>query len=839
MDSDAVLPVFDEQWYLAAGPSFSDAALEHFVTVGWREGRNPHPLFDVHYYLSQIATPLPAGFDPLHHYFSRGAEDGLNPHPLFDTSYYMKRYGAYVGNGNPLAHYVCTGGFEGFEPHPFFSSAHYLSQSPGMREARMNPLAHYVMFGAAEGRSPHPHFDGRAYARRRGLKATENPLIDFVLRLYAAREMPLPRAPKCSVIILNWNRPFMTVLCAVEALGSQGLDLEVIVVDNGSAPDQFAALIEMLPRAARVIRLSVNRYFGEGNNIGAEAASGELLLFLNNDAFVGPGTVADLARVLETHEDAGFAGPKFLYPDGRVQEAGGMVTGDGTVTQRAKYLENAADRYPNTEVVDYVSAACVVTYKRLFDRLGGFDLMWDPAYYEDVDLCLKGRLAGKKTYYCGEISVTHIENATSSDESHGLRLNTIVALNREKFIARWGPYLDGGYDSTAARTSLPRPLCNYGASLPQTAVLYSPYPLVPGGGERYLLSIAEILSRSYRTVLLTPEAYSSHRLRCMAQELDLDLSCVELGTSADVPRFASADILIAMGNEPLPPMRPFARRNFFVCQFPFPMHDNHTADAWNTLDGYDAIIAYSEFSAAHIRERAAKYSRDVPPVLVLAPPAPSYFSSLPAERMAGRILNVGRFTPHGHCKRQDTIVEAFRILVERTGRDDLELHLVGTVSADPDSREYLFEVRRLAKQYPVYFHLSAAQQTLAHLYQSSSIYCHATGFGVSTRHMPERMEHFGISVLEAMSTGTIPLVYSQGGPADLVQDTVNGFHWSSIDELAQRFEKTLVMSPTLAEPMRAAARSRAREFDTQHFEMHFLGILRDFQLTPSDTYVEA
>lgn len=824
---------------MAAGPAFFGAALEHFITIGWREGRNPHPLFDVRYYLSQITSPQPADFDPLNHYFARGAEEGLNPHPLFDTSYYMKRYGAHVGDANPLVHFINSGGFAGFEPHPFFSSAHYMSHTPGLGEARINPLAHYVMFGAAEGRSPHPHFDGRAYARRRGLASTENPLVDFVLRLYAARKVSAPRAPRCSVVILNWNRPFMTVQCAVEALESQGVDVEVIVVDNGSKPEQFAALVEMLPSAVRVVRLSVNRYFGEGNNIGAEAASGELLLLLNNDAFIGPTTIAELAHVLETHDDAGFVGPKFLYPDGRVQEAGALVASDGTVTQRGKYLENTSDRYPNTEIVDYVSAACVLTTKQLFDRIGGFDLLWDPAYYEDVDLCLKGLLAGKRTYYCGKVAVTHIENATSSDQSHGLRLNTIVALNREKFIARWGAYLAAGHDSTAARTGLPAPSCNYGTSLPRTAVLYTPYALVPGGGERYLLSMAEILSRSYRTVLLTPEKYSSHRLRCMAQELDLDLSCVEVGTSADVPRFANADLLIAMGNEALPPMRAFARRNLFICQFPFPMHVNHTANAWGTLDGYDAIIAYSDFSAAHIRERTARFSRRALPVLVLAPAAPSYFSSLPAERVAGRILNVGRFTPHGHCKRQDTIVEGFKLLVDQTGREDLELHLVGTVSADPDSRDYLFNLRAKAKQYRVYFHLSAAQQTLAHLYQSSAAYCHATGFGVSHRHMPERMEHFGISVLEAMSAGTIPLVYAHGGPADLVQDTVNGFHWSTIDELAQRFEQTLTMPPAIAEPMRAAARSRAREFDTQHFEARFLEILRDLGVSASELYAQA
>lgn len=828
VDKDAILPLFDEQWYVAHGPSFEGDALEHFITVGWREGRNPHPLFDVSFYVRQLPAGLPAHSDPLSHFWEIGAEQGLDPHPLFDTSFYMGQYANAVGEGNPLAHYVFAGGFGGFEPHPFFSSEHYLRQHPGVREARINPLAHYVMFGAGEGVSPHPFFDGVSYARRHALPVGVNPLEHFALRLRAAFAKRKSPSPRCSAVVLNWNRAHMTVQCIVDVLETRNIDVEVVVVDNGSRPEEFAALANLAPPCVKIVRLSVNRYFGEGNNIGVEASSGDLVLLLNNDAFIGPETISSLSAVLDAYPDAGLVGPKFLYPDGRIQEAGGLISGCGTVTQRGKFLEDSPDRYGQTEVVDYISAACVLLSRKLFDRIGGFDLIWDPAYYEDVDLCLKALLAGRKTYYCGSVAVTHIENATSSDASHGLRLNNIVALNREKFIARWGAYLDGGRDSTYARTTLPPPLCNYGKSLQGIAVVYTPYPLVPGGGERYLLTMAETLSRHFRTILLTPERYSSHRLRAMGQELGLDLACIELCTTADLMRLANADVLIAMGNEALPPIRAFAKRNFFICQFPFPMHPNHVADAWGTLDGYDAIIAYSQFSATYIAERCAKFAHRLPPVVVLPPPAPSYYSSLPPSRISGRILNVGRFTPHGHCKRQDTIIEAFRLLVDNTGRDDLELHLIGTVGADPDSRDYLFDLRRLAKHYPVYFHLSAAPQALRHLYQTASQYWHATGYGASPIYAPQKMEHFGISVLEAMSAGAVPLVYHLGGPADLVHDSISGYHWDSIESLAEKSAQVLELPEALGAPICAAARERARQFDSASFERNFLDILSEW-----------
>ncbi len=827
VDSDRIMPLFDEQWYVSTGPSFEGNALEHFVSSGWRQGRSPHPLFDVPFYISQLEGSLPIGVDPLTHYCENGAEEGLDPHPLFLTSDYLAAYGDVVGSANPLAHYLVEGGFAGFEPHPFFSSSHYLSENAEVREAAISPLVHYVMFGASQGRSPHPFFDGQNYSRRWGLRDDDNPLRHFAERLRRSSYHVASSAPRCSIVILNWNRAHMTVQCIIDAMETRGIDFEIVVVDNGSRPEEFAALTKLSPASARIVRLSENRYFGEGNNIGVEASSGEYVLLLNNDAFIGPDTVSLLVDTLDRYPDAGIVGPKFIYPDGRIQEAGGLVSGCGTVTQRGKFLEDSADYYGRTEVVDYVSAACLLIRRSLFDRLGGFDLTWDPAYYEDVDLCLKALLGGKKTYYCGGVSVTHIENGTSSDPSHGLRLNNIVALNREKFIARWGAYLDGDHDSTAVRTALPAQLSTYGSSLSGLALLYTPYPLVPGGGERYLLTMAEILSSRCRTVLLTPERYSSHRLRTMGQELGLDLSCVELRTTENLVELAQADVLIAMGNEALPPIAPFARENIFVCQFPFPMHPNHVANSWGRLDGYDTIVAYSEFAAFHVRGRLRRYARRLPPVRVLAPPVPNYFSSLPPPRIAGRIVNVGRFTPHGHCKRQDTLVQAFCKLVDSTNRDDLELHLVGTVGADPDSREFLLDVRKLAKQYPVYFHLSAAPQTVAHLYQTAALYWHATGFGASARHMPERMEHFGISVLEAMSAGAIPLVYHEGGPADLVQDTVTGFHWDSTDTLSARSARALDLPEVISESMRAAARAQARRFDSASFESEFLRLLNE------------
>lgn len=833
MEPGASLSLFHEAWYRQNGPDFDGDAFAHFASFGWRTGRDPHPLFSVSFYLAQLAKPLEDGEDPLSHFMALGARDGLNPHPLFDTTFYMLHYADSLQGLDPLTHYLTRGGAEQYDPHPLFSTAYYLKMNPDVEASGINALFHYATHGNDEPyRQPHPLFDARMYAQRRGLAKGVNPLADFLLRLRQVSKLRAADDPQCSAIVLNLNKSVLTLQCIVDALETQDARmLEIVVVDNGSRPDDFAFLARLIPAAARLIRLSTNRYFGEGNNIGVEASRGRLLLFLNNDAFLEPSTIRSLSAVLEEFPDAGAVGPKLIFPDGRIQEAGGLVSPDGTVTQRGKFLPTHREWYPSTEPVDYVSASCLLMRRTDFDRVAGFDLVWDPAYYEDVDICLKLLLLGKRTYYCGDATVTHIENATSSDSSHGLRLNTVVEVNREKFISRWYDFLAYGRDRSRAKVTLPPETGGgYKRPLSRLAVLYTPYPLYPGGGERYMLTLAQALSQHYRTVVMTPERYSSYRFRTIAQELNLDLSSVELLPMSEIAMVANCDLFIAMGNQVLPPIRAMGRRKIFVCQFPFPMHVNHVGAAWGTLEDYDRVIVYSQFAAYHFHERAKAISRRVPPVTVLAPPVPTYYSALPRERLPGNILSVGRFTPEGHCKRQDTMIDAFKLLVERSGREDLELNLVGTVPPEPEARDYLRDLHARAHDFRVHFHLSVPVAALGDLYQRATLYWHATGYMVWEKFFPERLEHFGISVVEAMSAGALPLVCANGGPAELVADGVTGFQWRSETELAEKSLYALNLPADRSEWMRSEAQRQARLFEPFKFESNFLALLDAWKL---------
>ncbi len=828
--------LFDEAWYRGGGAPFAGDADAHFASIGWREGRNPHPLFDVGYYVRQVPDLLDADVDPLQHYLDDGVDAGIDPHPLFDTAYYVKRNWSVMDGENPLVHYLVEGYITECDPSPFFDTANYLDVYPDIAASDTNPLIHYALFGATElRRRPHPHFDPKTYARRRNLPAGTNPLVDFSSRVRElnAREFHAVDRPDVSVVILNLNKSVLTIECVLELMNDgDATPREIIVVDNGSRSSDFARLTDWLPSNVRVIRLATNRGFGEGNNIGADVARGRLLLFLNNDAFVCAGTIATLADVLAYYPDAGAVGPKFLYPDGRIQEAGAFISSCGTVTQRGKLLDDLPSRFAVTEIVDYVSAACVLLPRVLFEAIGGFDLAWDPAYYEDVDLCFKLQLLGKHTYYCADAVVTHIENATSTDTSHELRLATVVQVNREKFISRWGTYIERRRDPASVRVALPPPLRQPADASAGTAVLYTPYQIIPGGGERYLLGIAQWLSRRYRTYLLTAERYSTYRLRGIGLELELDLSEIRLAPIADLPKYADCDVFVAMGNEALPALEAVGRRKLYVCQFPFPMNAGQVARSWGHLENYDDVIVYSEYSKRHLRERTKRLTMHEPRVTVVPPAVPMYGESAESVRVPGRIVNVGRFHPLGHCKRQDVLVEAFRSLVERTGRKDLELHLAGTVSSEALSREFYLDVHARASGLPVYFHLNASPEKVRELYATSSYYWHGTGYGQSETLFPERMEHFGITVVEAMSAGAIPFVYAMGGPAEIVADGETGYQWKTLDDLVEGQSHVLGMSETETSALRSRGRVAAMRYDTATFEERLSQIIHQFVPAP-------
>jgi GT2 family glycosyltransferase len=262
------------------------------------------------------------------------------------------------------------------------------------------------------------------------------------------RGADVPRSPAVSIIVLVLDRIDRLQRCleSITANASGGPVAEVIVLANGTPS---SALDPLLSRDDIVlVQSAVNHGFGGGCNWAARFASGDRLVFVNDDATVTRGWLAALDRALNDDGRIGVAGARVLLADGRLQEAGDVVWRDGGTSHLGRGLAADEAALLGRRDVDYVSFCAAMVRRDAWDDIGGFDERYFPAYYEDVDLCMSARARGWRVVCEPASVVVHEEGGSTAPPLRQF----LSQRNQELFVDKWKHAL-AQFDDRPARAS--------------------------------------------------------------------------------------------------------------------------------------------------------------------------------------------------------------------------------------------------------------------------------------------------------------------------------------------------------------------------------------------------
>ncbi len=387
---------------------------------------------------------------------------------------------------------------------------------------------------------------------------------------------------------------------------------------------------------------------------------------------------------------------------------------------------------------------------------------------------------------------------------------------------------------------------------PLQAIVHNPDWDYAGGGEKVTAVIAaRLVDAGWRVELAGGAALDIPRLE---RVLNVNLAgCRFRGTSQEWPsalkklsrlspraaRFLSgrtafsfakgADLLVHITGS-VPPLCP-ARAGLLFVQFPYDPAESIrlTADGsperWADkdklarLESWDVRVCPSSFVQEWVRRRWATDCE------ILHPPAEiALCRALSKEQL---ILTAGRFYATGPTKKHAVMVRAFRELCD-TGLHGWKLLVAGGTHPRPDHQQYLEEVRALAEGYPVEVVTDLSFQEILPLYGRAAIYWHATGAGEDETARPELFEQFGMTIVEAMASGAVPVVIGGGGVRDIVRSGTDGFLWQTPDELKSRTLE-LIRDTQLRASLSQNAIARAKEFSREAFEARVDRIIFEFE----------
>lgn len=335
------------------------------------------------------------------------------------------------------------------------------------------------------------------------------------------------------------------------------------------------------------------------------------------------------------------------------------------------------------------------------------------------------------------------------------------------------------------------------------AAIYDPYLDTLGGGERYTLTVADCLSKNGYQVDVFWDDKSikdkiEPRLGIKIERISFLPNIFNKSYIEKKKILKNYDLIFFLSDGSIPLL--MAHQNLLHFQVPF---HGVGGKSWLNkikLRRTKAIVCNSNFTKKFIdKEYGVNSAVLYPPVDVES------FKSLKKENI---ILSVGRFTDLLHNKRQDVLVEAFKKL-----KSKWKLIVAGS---DQEGKAFVAKLKKMASGYPIEIITNPQFNHLKRLYGQAKIFWTAAGFGIDEEKEPEKVEHFGISTVEAMAAGCVPVVIRKGGQPEIVKEGENGLLWEEEKELVEK-TLSLIKKPKEILKISQNAQKRALVFSQTRF----------------------
>ncbi len=672
--------------------------------------------------------------------------------------------------------------------------------------------------------------------------------------------------PFCSIIVVNYNGKKYLDAClrSFEESHYPAERIEILLVDNGSNDGSELEAQARHP-GIRLLRNPVNN-FAAALNLGVSHARGRYIAFANNDLYADECWLEELVRVLESNPQAGCAGGKILFENGRINSVWHRSLPD-FYWEDDGYNEEDRGQYDTEREVPGVCWAAALFRKACLDDVGPIDEDF-VMYYEDVDTSQRCLQRGWKILYSPRATARHVFHGSSQ----GSRLAEYFSdRNRLLYVAKHHPehlaravqtsrFL-AQHDEDSLYYNLPvvlkklielhlpdrveqilQELCEvlspiYGNLaldhlLARMEVILSYRKMsigfydralqVIGGGQRYGCAIAAALQDKFDVTLMASRPvtladlggwYGLSLAGCRLEQIPisiLDQSEVWIDPNVVDPGAPNPFDTVSAASQSLDVLVNVNMVTMLRPLSPFSIFLCHFPEAPRrgdfVVDEYSCLVVNSHYTSQWVRARWG-----LEPDLLLYPPVDM---AAPPTLKENIILSVARFEPGG-SKKQHDLIRAFEQLraVYPDSMRDWRFVLVG--GSLPENA-YLEKIRRMARESsaPVEIRVNVSSSELESWYAKAKIFWHACGLGETDPHL---IEHFGMTTVEAMQNHCVPIVINGGGQREIVEHGESGFRFDTLIDLCL-YTRQVIENPDLMECLGKGAYEKAQAFTRDRFE---------------------